>query len=782
MQNAINYRNFKNSDIFKNTNKVICSIQNYLKNAYNIDPYISGGYAFYLYSVQNNVNINRTNNVSLYPRDVDISIHLKNYELDINYTMNIIYNMINYINVVKYDCLNIFMTLPEELFESFNYYISKNLQYKFKRPAKKGFVYEIFGNENPTELKVNFIDYNSLHQNNIYQMITLTLKNKDSNIPIALPIEIIIKDYVKLRFINQLRKMLRFDDCNIAVISQLHLLYNMLHLYSKYNDPKFYNNLQIKQKKNKKIDIRDCYRLKFFFKNILNHGITDSEKRKKVNRCFKFLIDNKYLFENSSESILDLKVLFYILNYFGLNNIVSLNNSSKFQTYRNNKFSYLKNILNSYKNKSINSSFNNEVNYKNSIRNNVGNAIRNNVENVVGNTVGNAIRNNVENAVGKTVGNTVENAVGKTVGNTVGNAIRNNVENAISNTIRNKVNNTQIKVQLTEEEIKKREKIKAKKKAYEKRKKEALREEKIRLESIQREKEIYQNIINKIISNETLKNSFLVNTYTSILSHFNPQKNNGIIKKNKNLYNFNCKLKIYRNKDIHNSISINESTVTLNPKNKVSQNEIVNYNRNFISNKQKMDYEKRIQHILRQILKQNFSRTIEALFNEKYSHSNKIGNNEFIFIDMNANFNMINFINNIEIVQINPYKISNINNEKYKYNLPNINHNETDDKNNGILIIAFDYDNLGDKGYKVIDLYVKNFNNIAKLEYYKLDINFFNNKIYDEIYNNFVNLYTESLIQLFELMNCENKRLVVSFKINIIKVFDKYNYCLKYTS
>ena len=100
----------------------------------------------------------------------------------------------------------------------------------------------------------------------------------------------------------------------------------------------------------------------------------------------------------------------------------------------------------------------------------------------------------------------------------------------------------------------------------------------------------------------------------------------------------------------------------------------------------------------------------------------------------------------------------------------NINKNNRNNINNGVLVMAFDYSGNNFENYKVINLFIRDFDS-----YTKINKNLFNNIFYEKIKDNILKVYENDINLLLNNTSFEKTRLLITFKINIIKYFNKFN-------
>ena len=193
------------SILLQNSNIFINFIQNIFLNIYRT-CYITGGYAFYLYT--------NTENLSLLPHDVDLIITTSYYDND--YIIFLLQNLLDslYSNLLfVYDYLSIYLVVDKNLY---SYIMQVLLQYYlYEGNYDKDFTqnpnsdisekFIIYNNEKLLiKLKIKFSDIINLQQNNIYNILVIEFKKNNQNV--ILPFEIIIKNdiegYTLLKSIN----------------------------------------------------------------------------------------------------------------------------------------------------------------------------------------------------------------------------------------------------------------------------------------------------------------------------------------------------------------------------------------------------------------------------------------------------------------------------------------------------------------------------------------------------------------------------------------------------
>ena len=311
------------NQLFNNSFNYISHLQhNLLKK--NIENYISGGSALKLYSLlyneKNNDKLFTTKDYDLYlycnEKKITNKIILNNIENIINSVVEVnkyqnysfieLYTLINYENKDKFiEVLEIFLNNGYDL----NSYLIKNSNekevYEFR-------FLKVINKELCLRLKIKFLNIEKMINEEIYSYTKLTyyyIKKNPNNIFKVInkyiPVEILIKNKHKSN-LEIMKSSIKFYN-NIFYIYNLNtLLYNLMHLYYKYN----YNvvNITIERKRIEGKNIRDKKRLDLFFKiycNVMYPNLNNNQ----INLLLIKLKEHEKKFKKNIEKIKDFSMI-----------------------------------------------------------------------------------------------------------------------------------------------------------------------------------------------------------------------------------------------------------------------------------------------------------------------------------------------------------------------------------------------------------------------------------------------------------------------------------------
>lgn len=316
------------SKLFNESLKYISDIQNNLFKK-NIENYISGGFAFKLYSL---LNSNYYNKELLKTKDCDIYVY---YDLKRMSNKLIISNLINLVNstiefnklqnyafiefyvLLNYENNNKFLEYIEILinegFDLYTYYIKDNskndslnqkiYEFKFLKVINKEFCIRI---------KIKLVNIETLIIENIYSYSKVTyyyIKKLENNtfkvINKYIPVEFLIKNKNKSN-INLMRYSINIYNRKYYIYNMNTILYNFLHLLYKYDCNT--ENITIEKKRKECKNVRDEKRLDLFFK-IYCKRLYPKLNKNNIHLYLEKLKDSKIKFKKNIEKIKDFKMI-----------------------------------------------------------------------------------------------------------------------------------------------------------------------------------------------------------------------------------------------------------------------------------------------------------------------------------------------------------------------------------------------------------------------------------------------------------------------------------------
>jgi len=321
----------KNNKLFNNSIEYISILQkNLLK--YNIENYISGGFAFNLYIDTKKLNKN-VNNKILQTGDCDLILlydnELKlNNSIIINNIKYIIYSALDYFKNIKNGILKLFIIINYENKEEFLVLLNTML--------KDGFTLVLYNpnfNQNKyifnfikiinknlyIKIEVKFLKMDSFLKNiygyitkSIYSYCTLnyySYKYINNNLKIYekyIPIELLILNKNEIN-VNIIKDSLIKNNYTLYVYNLKFLIYNLMNLYYNYKYDML--NKGILKKKDKGYFMRDERRLFYILRLYcrINYNITDNNiiERVLINFKLKDYKFKKYMFKIKNTDIID---------------------------------------------------------------------------------------------------------------------------------------------------------------------------------------------------------------------------------------------------------------------------------------------------------------------------------------------------------------------------------------------------------------------------------------------------------------------------------------------
>lgn len=311
--------NYDSEQLFNNSFKYISNIQkNLLKR--NIQNYISGGAALKLYSLLYKVNNNdknlitkdydmylyynekKLNNIIILNKVKDIIDSLLEINKHQNYAFIELYMLLHYENSKNFvEILEIFLNNG---FDLFTYTIKNNDIYEFK-------FLKVINKEFCIRIKLKLLNIDNFIKENIYSYTKLTyyyinkIKNEFKVVNKYIPIEILIKNKSKSN-LEIMKSSIIYNNNIFYVYNMNTLLYNLMHLYYKYNHDTENKTIDIKKQSGK--DIRDKKRLDLFFK-IYCKAIYPELSKSNINSRLIKLKDSEKKFKKPIEKIKDFSII-----------------------------------------------------------------------------------------------------------------------------------------------------------------------------------------------------------------------------------------------------------------------------------------------------------------------------------------------------------------------------------------------------------------------------------------------------------------------------------------
>ena len=311
------------NQLFNNSFQYISHLQhNLLKK--NIENYISGGSALKLYSLL----YNEKNNDKLFStKDYDLYLYCNEKKINNKIIVNNIENIINSVVEINkfqnYAFIDLYTLINYENKDEFNQIIEiflnngYDLNTYFIKSTNENEIYEfrflkIINKEFCLRIKIKFLNIENMINEGIHGYTKLTyfyIKKLPNNIFKVInkyiPVEILIKNKHKSN-LEIMKSSIKYFN-NVFYIYNLNtLLYNLMHLYYKYN----FNttNITIDRKKIEGKNIRDKKRLDLFFKiycNVLYPNLNNNN----INLLLIKLKNNEKKFKNNIEKIKNFKMI-----------------------------------------------------------------------------------------------------------------------------------------------------------------------------------------------------------------------------------------------------------------------------------------------------------------------------------------------------------------------------------------------------------------------------------------------------------------------------------------
>ena len=316
--------NEKCMKLFDKSYDYMSNIQNNLLKR-NITNYIAGGAGLKLYSLV--ADVKNTENVYL-TKDYDLYLYYENADKDkitnttiLNNISNITDSILEITGTPKYSFLELYMILHytdnKDFYEMFKIFYDNGFDlYEYASIIDKD-VYtfkfvKLIGEEFCLRLKIKFSKIDELLKEKIYSYTKITFYkiNRTPNGQFSvenvyIPLEILIKNKNDCN-LELMKGEITVNNNKYFIYNENTLLYNLLHMYYKYNHNT--GNTKIPLKKEQGKDIRDEKRLNLFFTiycKLLHPKLT----QKKIDDLLKKLKAKSVEFKDNIESIKNFKVI-----------------------------------------------------------------------------------------------------------------------------------------------------------------------------------------------------------------------------------------------------------------------------------------------------------------------------------------------------------------------------------------------------------------------------------------------------------------------------------------
>jgi hypothetical protein len=310
--------------LFDKSYDYMSNIQNNLLKK-NITNYIAGGAGLKLYSLV--ADVKNTENVYL-TKDYDLYLYYENPDKDkitnttiLNNISNITDSILEITGTPKYSFLELYMILHytdnKDFYEMFKIFYDNGFDlYEYASIIDKD-VYtfkfvKLIGEEFCLRLKIKFSKIDELLKEKIYSYTKITFYkiNRTPNGQFSvenvyIPLEILIKNKNDCN-LELMKGEITVNNNKYFIYNENTLLYNLLHMYYKYNHNT--GNTKIPLKKEQGKNIRDEKRLNLFFTiycKLLHPKLT----QKKIDDLLKKLKAKSVEFKDNIESIKNFKVI-----------------------------------------------------------------------------------------------------------------------------------------------------------------------------------------------------------------------------------------------------------------------------------------------------------------------------------------------------------------------------------------------------------------------------------------------------------------------------------------
>ena len=310
--------------LFDKSYDYMSNIQNNLLKR-NITNYIAGGAGLKLYSLA--ADVKNTENVYL-TKDYDLYLYYENPDKNkitnntiLNNISNITDSILEITGTPKYSFLELYIVLHYEnnndFYEMFKIFYNNGFDlYEYASIIDKD-VYtfkfvKLIGEEFCLRLKIKFLKIDEFIKEKIYSYTKITFfkinrtpNGQFSVENVYIPLEILIKIKIDCN-LEFMKGEVTVNNNKYFIYNENTLLYNLLHMYYKYNHNT--NNTKIPLKKEQGKDVRDEKRLNLFFTiycKLLHPKLT----QKKIDDLLKKLKAKSVEFKDNIESIKNFKVI-----------------------------------------------------------------------------------------------------------------------------------------------------------------------------------------------------------------------------------------------------------------------------------------------------------------------------------------------------------------------------------------------------------------------------------------------------------------------------------------
>ena len=310
--------------LFDKSYDYMSNIQNNLLKR-NITNYIAGGAGLKLYSLA--ADVKNTENVYL-TKDYDLYLYYENPDKNkitnntiLNNISNITDSILEITGTPKYSFLELYIVLHYEnnndFYEMFKIFYNNGFDlYEYASIIDKD-VYtfkfvKLIGEEFCLRLKIKFLKIDEFIKEKIYSYTKITFfkinrtpNGQFSVENVYIPLEILIKNKNDCN-LELMKGEVTVNNNKYFIYNENTLLYNLLHMYYKYNHNT--NNTKIPLKKEQGKDVRDEKRLNLFFTiycKLLHPKLT----QKKIDDLLKKLKAKSVEFKDNIESIKNFKVI-----------------------------------------------------------------------------------------------------------------------------------------------------------------------------------------------------------------------------------------------------------------------------------------------------------------------------------------------------------------------------------------------------------------------------------------------------------------------------------------
>jgi hypothetical protein len=291
----------------------------------NIPNYVAGGAGLKLYSLV--ADVKNTENIYL-TKDYDLYLYYENTDKNkitnstiLNNISNITDSILEITGTPKYSFLELYMILHyndnKDFYEMFKIFYDNGFDlYEYASFIEKDtytfkFV-KLIGEEFCLRLKIKFLKIDELLKEKIYSYTKVTFYkiNRTANGEfvvenVYIPLEILIKNKNDCN-LELMKGEVTVNKNKYFIYNENTLLYNLLHMYYKYNYNT--NNTKIPLKKQQGKDIRDEKRLNLFF-TIYCKLLHPKLKQKDIDDLLIKLKAKSIEFKDNIESIKNFKVI-----------------------------------------------------------------------------------------------------------------------------------------------------------------------------------------------------------------------------------------------------------------------------------------------------------------------------------------------------------------------------------------------------------------------------------------------------------------------------------------